>query len=198
MVKRRTRLALATLAILVLATIVLRHAILRGLGSYLVSASQPKPADLALVLGGDGFGNRILFAADLERRGLVPKVLVSGPSGMYGNYECDLAIPFAVKAGFPESYFLHWHHNGRSTTDEAHFAAEEFRSLGVHRVLLVTSDYHTRRAGRSFRAANPHIELTVVAAPDKFFSPGGWWENREGRKLFVMEWVKTVAEWFGL
>ena len=37
----------------------------------------------------------------------------------------------------------------------------------------------------------------VIAAPDQYFSPDGWWNNREGRKTFVIEWMKTVAEMVG-
>ena len=71
--------------------------ILGALGAYLVQAVPPQKADAALVLAGDGWGNRILTAAQLARDGFFPKVLVSGPDGAYGNNECDLAIPFAVK-----------------------------------------------------------------------------------------------------
>src|SRR5436190_5405364 len=74
--------------------------ILGALGNYLVQAGPPQKADAALVLAGDGWGLRILTAAQLVRDGFVPKVLVSGPDGAYGNNECDLAIPFAVKHGY--------------------------------------------------------------------------------------------------
>jgi hypothetical protein len=38
----------------------------------------------------------------------------------------------------------------------------------------------------------------MVAAPDLYFTPDGWWKNREGRKTFLLEWMKTVATWFGM
>ena len=52
-----------------------------------MSASPEKPADIAVVLGGDGFGNRILLAGDMERRGIVSKVLVNGR--LVGSYFGD-------------------------------------------------------------------------------------------------------------
>ncbi len=196
--KRAARiLVLAVLAVVVLA-LIFHNAVLTALGAYLVKAGPPEKADIALVLAGDGEGNRILKAAQLARQGYVSKVLVSGPSGIYGHYECDLAIPFAVKAGYPESYFVHLENDARSTQEEARDAIARLRQLGVHSVLLVTSDYHTRRAGKIFRSAAPDLRFIVVAAPDVSFTPDGWWHNRQGEKIAFNEWLKTVTEPFGI
>jgi uncharacterized SAM-binding protein YcdF (DUF218 family) len=172
--------------------------ILSGLGSYLVRAGPPEKADAALVLAGDNSGSRILTAAELEREGYVRKVVVSGPGEVYGLYECDLAIPFAVKKGYPESYFEHAEHWAHSTAEEARATAPRLRRDGYRRIILVTSDYHTRRAAKIFRAAAPDLTFVVVAAPDAYFSADGWWRTREGQKIFLIEWEKTVAAWFGL
>jgi hypothetical protein len=57
-------------------------------------------------------GNRILTAGDLVRQGLAPKALISGPSEIYGQFESDLAIPFAVRRGYPASDFVALHGEG--------------------------------------------------------------------------------------
>ena len=183
---------------LALLVVVLRTQILGALGGYLVQADSPQKADAALVLAGDGWGNRILAAAELARDGYVPKVLVSGPDGAYGNHECDLAIPFAVKHGYPASYFVHVEHEGRSTLAEAKVVLIEIRRMGIKRLLVVTSNFHTRRSGFIFRKLAPDLTILVVAAPDKNFTPDGWWHNREGQKTFLLEWQKTLANWFGV
>ena len=169
---------------------------LPSLGTILVRASPPVPADMIVVLAGDFSGNRILTAGDLVRRGFAPKALISGPSGAYGLHESDLAIPFAVGRGYPESYFLALPNDSRSTREEAAVVADALKKMHVHRVDLVTSDYHTRRAGNIFRAAAPGLEIHVVASPDVDFTVDRWWESREGRKTFLLEWMKTVATWF--
>lgn len=153
-------------------------------------------ADIVVVLAGDFFGNRILKGAELVRQGFAPKVLVSGPGEAYGLHECDLAIPFAVRHGYPESYFVPFPNEARSTATEADAIIPELRKRKMHTVDIVTSDYHTRRAGAIFRSKAPDLDLHIVAAPDRDFSPDGWWKNREGRKVFAMEWMKTVATWF--
>jgi uncharacterized SAM-binding protein YcdF (DUF218 family) len=180
----------------VLAVVLLRAPILTGLAEYLNQSGPPEKADVVFVLAGDGTGHRILKAAELVSQGYAPRVVVSGPDGNYGYYECDLAIPFAVKAGYPQSEFVPFPHRARSTREEAADAAVELHTLGAHRVLLVTSLFHTRRAGRMFRAAAPDLTFIVVAAPDENFTPDGWWHNREASKTFLLEWTKTVASWF--
>jgi uncharacterized SAM-binding protein YcdF (DUF218 family) len=194
-VKRGFRIAaLAVIALLALGGLFHTH-VLTALGSFLDRSEPPRKAGAVFVLAGDSWGNRILKGAELVREGYAPKAIVSGPDGMYGFYECDLAIQFAERAGYPESYFTAFPNHALSTSEEAQAAAGEFRDLGVKRVLLVTSNYHTRRAGNLFRAAAPEVAFTVVAAPDRHFQPRGWWRDREGRKIFFIEWMKTVAEW---
>ena len=192
-------LRLAGLACIALALVWLFHAqLLAALGSFLEKSEPPQHAEAAFVAAGDISGHRILKAAELVREGYVSKAIISGPEGMYGFHESDLAIPFAERAGYPESYFRPFPNRALSTNEEAHAAAEEFQKLGVKRVLLVTSDFHTRRAGNLFRAAAPGVDFVVVAAPDDHFSPRGWWRDREGRKTFATEWAKTIGEWLHL
>ncbi len=185
--------------IVVVVAAVLAHPLWMGaLGWYLVKAEEPSRADIAVVLAGDGYGNRILKAADLVRRGFTTRVLVSGPDGMYGYDEAELAISFAVHHGNPQSWFIPFPNKTHSTREEAQAIVPELRGLGVRRVLLVTSNYHTRRAGGIYRAEAPELQFLVVAAPDEFFRPGDWWHTREGQKRFVLEWMKTISGWFGI
>ena len=139
-----------------------------------------------------------LHAAELVRQGYVPKVLVSGPHTLYGRYECDAAIRFAVEHGYPESWFIRAPHEALNTRDEAAAILPDLRRLGVHRFLLVTSNYHTARAARIFGTAGPDFDIRTVAAPDQYFRPGSWWRNREGQKLFFIEWSKTFAGLAGM
>lgn len=171
---------------------------LAALARILVRDEGPARADIAVVLAGDFYGHRIVRAAELVKQGYVPKILVSGPNMLYGFYECDLEIPFAVKRGYPEDWFIRAPNEARSTREEAAVILPDLRRRGVHRFLLVTSDFHTARAARIYRAAAPDLDMRVVAAPDEYFRADSWWHNREGRKTFVVEWLKTVANGLGM
>lgn len=151
-----------------------------------------------VVLAGDFFGNRILKAGEVVRQGFAPQALVNGPGEAYGLRECDLAIQFAVQHGYPQSYFIAFPIEARSTLTEADAVVAELKRRKAHRVDIVTSDYHTRRAGNIFRGKAPDMEIHMIAAPDRDFGTDRWWKTREGRKVFATEWLKTLAEWVGL
>lgn len=192
----RTKLLLA--AVLLLAGLVaFRESCFRALGGFLVRAAEPRKADVAVVLAGDWRGLRVLRGGELVKAGYVPIALIDGPRSHYGQFECDLAIPFAVQHGYPASAFLRFPMDATSTDEEARLVVAELRRRGWRSFLLVTSDYHTRRAARVFRKYTGDLDMSVVAAPDASFSPAAWWKSREGRKTFAFEWMKTVTEPLG-
>jgi uncharacterized SAM-binding protein YcdF (DUF218 family) len=198
----RSRLKL-WLPLLVLLTIVATAPFfwLPWLGAALVRNDGPAKADFAVVLAGDWKGQRVLHAAELARQGYVGAVLVSGPS-MYGIHECDVAIQYAVRQGYPAESFAPLPNDALSTREEARIVLEELKRRGAGSFLLVTSDYHTARAGRIFGGAIRQMgggpAMRLVAAPDKYFRPDNWWKSRQGLKTVFMEWSKTVATAFGV
>jgi uncharacterized SAM-binding protein YcdF (DUF218 family) len=178
------------LAVLIFAT---RNVWLTWLGEALVFTTPPCKADVIVVLAGDYEGNRMLKAGELQREGWAPLVLVSGAGRSYGVNEGELAIQFAIRAGYPSAAFQNIPSPARSTEEEAEYMAAILRRRGVHRFLLVTSDYHSHRAADIYRKTAPDIPFCVVAAHDPDFTPGGWWHTREGRKTAFFEWCKTLA-----
>lgn len=196
--KRSIRNLLLILVALILLVAIFHRSILLAIGNYLVKAEAPQKADVVLVLAGDFTGSRILTGARLVREGYASKALISGPDELFGMYECDYAIPFAVKSGYPESYFLHLENHSHSTEQEAEAARSVLKSMGVHTLLLVTSNFHTHRAGDVYRKHFPDLKTIVVAAPDIYFIQSDWWHDRQSEKTLLFEYMKTVAYWFGL
>jgi uncharacterized SAM-binding protein YcdF (DUF218 family) len=202
-VRRFSRLQFA-IGVLVLALVVYvsRAWWLGAIGSALVHDEGPAKADIAVVLGGDTWGHRIVKGGELVKQGYVPAVLVSGPPGFYGFNEADLAIPFAVSKGYPKEWFIAVRHSGLSTRGEAGILLDELRRRNVRTFLLVTSSFHTARARRIFLSAEHGMgggpSFRTVAAPDQYFSADGWWHSREAAKTVFMEWAKTVATVFGI
>jgi len=202
---RRRRVALllgAALLLLGLAAYFTRILWLGALGRALVEDDGPAKADAVVVLGGDAWGMRLETAARLVRAGYAPVVLISGSPGAYEVNEADLAIPYIVRQGYPAEWFVALRNEAMSTREESFVLLRELRQRGVHRVILVTSEYHTARAARTFRDAERalgfRLEMRMVAAPDRYFQAASWWRNREGRKTALGEWEKTIAYALGM
>lgn len=196
----RIRVFLLCLAFAVVAFLA-RSRWLPWLAYPLIEDDGPAKADLAVVLAGDTYGNRIEKAASLVRQGYVPQALVSGPA-IYATHECDLAISFAVSKGYPAEWFIPLRHSALSTREEANIILPELRRRNVHSFLLVTSSYHSARAGRLFRASlrawGGAPSMRVVASPAQYFRPDAWWQNREGQKTVFIEWWKALANAVGM
>jgi uncharacterized SAM-binding protein YcdF (DUF218 family) len=167
-------------------------AVLSHLGDYLVSPQSPQSADLILVLGGDFWGARVLKGADLAMQGYAPLALISG-TPYAGRPEGELAIEFLVERGYPERLFQSFGHHAPSTIEEAIALRPELARRGVRRVLLVTSAYHSRRAGIVFRLFCPGIHFITIPAPEDQYHPDDWWQDTNSRKLFFSEWGKIFG-----
>jgi uncharacterized SAM-binding protein YcdF (DUF218 family) len=199
--RRRFRISALLAFLLLTITFWLSHALwLPWIGQALIRDEGPAKAEIAVVLAGDLTGHRIQKAAELARSGYVPSILVSGPP-YFDVHECDEAIAFAVRKGYPVEWFIPLPNQSHSTREEASTILAELRRRGIHSFLLVTSDYHTARAARIYRGATQGMaggfEMRVVAAPDEFFRPGSWWRDREAQKTVFFEWAKTVATALG-
>ena len=199
--RRGLYVSLVLMGLLCAVVLVWRTAILRGMGTMLVRSDPPSSAEVAIVLGGDHRGNRILKACELVRAGLVREVWVSGPTELtwYGTNEADAAIRFAGSHGCDTSRLRPMYVPVLSTSDEAIQFGRMVRQYGIRRVLLVSGASHTARAGREFEAALPSTaQLSVVAAPERYFTAETWWHTREGQKTMFLEMSKTVASYLGI
>ena len=188
--------------VLALAAYLSRTLWLGALGRALVEDDGPAKADAVAVLGGDPWGMRLETAARLVREGFAPVVLISGSPGPYGTNEADLAIAYIVRRGYPVDWFVPLRNEAMSTREESFLLLRELRQRNLHSVILVTSDFHTARAARTFRATERalgwSLELRMVAAPDRYFHAATWWRNRESCKITLGEWEKTVANALGM
>ena len=196
--RRRTGLLVAVSAAVILLFAFTYPIWLTWLADFLVKSDQPFPADAIVVLGGDRTGNRIVKAAELAKQGYASRVIVNGVDNLYGMHECDLAIAYAVRQGYDRALFLPMHGHPLSTVAEAREDIAELRREGAKKYILVTSDFHTRRAGNIFRKAAPDLQMRVVAAFNPYFRTRGWWRDREAQKMVFEEWSKTVGTALGI
>jgi uncharacterized SAM-binding protein YcdF (DUF218 family) len=193
---KRSKLWLAAVLIcLVAATVIFAKPIFREIGSLYVQDGPPVVADMIVVLAGDYSGRRILKGAELARQGFAPLVLADNSGLFYGHSESDLAAEYAIGKGYSPDLLITVNWIAHSTVEEAGQAVAELRRRGAHRVLVVTSLWHTGRAGRIFRRLAPEMDIHMVGVDDPTWHDGNWWMDREGKKTFFLEGVKTIADY---
>jgi uncharacterized SAM-binding protein YcdF (DUF218 family) len=84
-----------------------------------------------------------------------------------------------------------------STEDEANALVACISTRGLRSVVVVTSDYHTRRAGiifrKTIRRQQVDVQLSVYGVTDPVFRSAGWWRERRSAKTWLMEVTKLCS-----
>jgi hypothetical protein len=161
---------------------------------------QPEKSDAIVALAGET-NARPARALELLRQGMAPHVFMDAEtrSRIYDTQLIDIAqnyvnrLPEANRVSVCPIF-------GSSTFAEAHDVSRCLQSLGAHRVLIVTSDYHTRRALMIFRRRLPQYQFSIAGATDTAQFGEAWWTNREWAKVVFDEsakmlWWQTVDRW---
>jgi DUF218 domain len=200
-VRRRPRLLRWLLWLLGAAAVIIS---LLFWGSNLLVASDQLPphVDAAVVLQGSITAEkvRIAGALNLLQQGIPDRILLSIPPESYWgqpmppvarNYlERTYGSVVAAKVDFCETG-----PEVDSTEQEAEAICGCIQQHGWKSIIVVTSDYHTRRAGLAWRRAIkkqiPQVRIWVHGAPDPDFQMQ-WWRSRRSAKIWFMECLKLV------
>ena len=160
-------------------------------GSFLIIDS-PSAADVILVLAGET-DQRPRRAIDLLTQGYAKEVVIDVPANarVYKFTELELAQSYID--GLPQAHAIRiCPIIGLSTKTESKDAEKCLQNEGAKKVLIVTSDFHTRRSLDVFRHELPEFEFAVAAArsPENFGAH--WWTHRQWAKTFVDEWLRLL------
>jgi uncharacterized SAM-binding protein YcdF (DUF218 family) len=193
-----TLIALLFLAALCFLIYLVRHPIMRySAESWIVDAPAPH-ADAILLLGDDNFyADRATRAAELIRQGAAPIVVASGRRLRPGASITDLLQHDLIERGVPKEKIVVFAQDADSTAEEAAALARFSSEHHFRSAILVTSNYHTRRARYIFEKVFPSSSaISVAAARDGDFDPDHWWEKRKSEELFAHEIAgMLVAFW---
>lgn len=166
-----------------------RHPLMRFAAEGWVIDEPAAHADAIIVLGDDNFyADRATHAAELFRQGVAPVVVASGrrvrPNASIG----DLMQHDLIERGVPKEKIIAFSHDADSTREEAQALSKLVAEHHWKSVVVVTSNYHTRRTRYIFEKVFPaSITVSVASARDGDFDPERWWEKRKSIKLFAKE-----------
>ncbi|MGH9774663.1 MAG: YdcF family protein [Candidatus Acidiferrales bacterium] len=172
-----------------------RHPLMRAAGNFWIVEDAPEHADVIVMLGDDNFaGERAARAAELYHAGWAPRVVASGRqlrpyAGIAELEERDLE-----QLGVPQGTIVVFSHRANDTLEECSGLGDLLSKNNWRKVLLVTSNFHTRRARYICeRVLPPGTDLRVIAAKDSDFNADAWWETRQGIKIFFHECLGLVV-----
>ena len=161
-----------------------------------------KPADHAIVL--DGNNMRLLRAKDLLDQGLVKDIYVSNGEpfkpdaidevvsalGYSPPDRTSIKVDILQKLGVARDKIIVFGSGSLTTRDEAKSLAAAL-GPGPHRLIVVTTNYHSQRAYEIFQRALPEADIGV-ACPGGCVAPPSWWKDPAVSAQFILEFVKHI------
>jgi uncharacterized SAM-binding protein YcdF (DUF218 family) len=176
--------------LLVLGTlgVFLRHA-----ARFLV-VDDPQKSDAIVVLAGET-NLRPARALELLHQGMAAHVFLDAETRdrIYDQQLIEIAQQY-IKGLQDRNQISVCPIVGFSTIAEADDVVPCLQSVGAHRVLVVSSEFHTRRALLIFRHRLPQYEFSAAAARNPAQFGEHWWTSREWAKTTFDEWLKLL--WF--
>jgi hypothetical protein len=152
---------------------------------------KPEKSDAIVVLAGET-NLRPAHALELLRQGVAPHVFLNvHDDPIYDQQLAGIAQKYVNGLGeanrvsvCPIVSF--------STFAEVNDVSRCLQSVGAHRVLIVTSEFHTRRSLMIFRHRLPQYQFSAAAARNATQFGDAWWTKREWAKTTLDEWLKIV------
>jgi uncharacterized SAM-binding protein YcdF (DUF218 family) len=180
--------------LLLLADLFVALSVLAASGVFL-TVDDPRPSDVILVLGGHDDETRYRKGLELLRAGYAGRLVVDADvsGSWFGATEASIIQEYVkLTAGSLAARVIVCPVRANSTRDETVEANSCLTMTQAKRVLLVTSDYHTRRALLIFRTRLPQYEWSVAGAVEDIEPGKRWWRNPSWVKQVAKEWTKLV------
>lgn len=183
----------------------LRKPIFTAVGNFLVVSDPLQKADAIAVLSGSGV-IRGRTAADLYLQGLAPRILITREDYRYRSEELarygihvleehEIAREVLRYMKVPQDCVSVLDGYNESTVAEARKYLDYMQSHRLNRLLVVTSNFHSRRSRIIFRRifSGSNITVLVHPGPPSFeFNPDGWWTHRDNIRNLLFEYQKLL------
>lgn len=173
---------------------VLALALVAALAGHILVVEKPCPADVIVVIGGEG-NLRVQRGLELLRKGYAPGLVLTARTTwrLFGWTEADLAQRFVeqLEPALAQRISV-VKITAQCTWEEAVEVGEFLAQTGARSALLVTSQYHSRRALSIFRRMLPGMECGIIAVPEPSLFSVHWWQHREWAKCTFQEWTRLL------
>jgi uncharacterized SAM-binding protein YcdF (DUF218 family) len=159
-------------------------------GRILVHDQTPIAADAVVVLSGDPLGDRLRSGVDVFLSTGSSRLIAFTEFGKVYDQRAA-TLRFLAHRGVPVDQ-VRLLPSGSSTAEEAGVIGAYADACHWGSLDVVTSPFHTRRAGILFSRATGDVQVATVSA-DQPYDAARWWGNPRDREVTLIEWVKLVA-----
>jgi uncharacterized SAM-binding protein YcdF (DUF218 family) len=170
----------------------------------IVQARVPSPDAIIVLSGSSTYLERASWAAKLYREGRAPLIVLTN-DGMVSGWDnredrnplfYELSMRRMQQEGVPPTRIQVAPGQAAGTYDESLLVRDFAVEHQLHRLLIVTSGYHSRRALWSIQRAceGSGIEVGIDSVPPGWQTPSPWlwWSKRRGWKLVAGEYLKMA------
>lgn len=161
-----------------------------------VTHNDREPADRVYFTHG---ADRVVHTAELYKRGIIRKILVTGGTGRLvteGRPEADELVKVLALMGIPRADIL-VENESRNTYESAIRVKEILKEAENEKLMLITSAFHLRRTRACFRKAGFDADTfsTDFYTHPTQFTPGSLFVPNPDALVI---WHKLFKEWLGI
>ena len=180
------------------------------IGSFLAAEDPLEHADAIFVFAGTR-AERPLEAFELWKEGYAPRVVVTravaeqamsivAQRGVRVESDIELNRDVLLQLGMPPSVLMIPDRIHDNTAEEAQTLRELVVRNRWHKVILVTSKYHLRRAWLASRREMRGLDVRLIRRGSRYdnATPSHWWRRRADIRFLLTEVPKLVAYEVGL
>lgn len=166
-------------------------AVIYGMTQYISSEDMPERADAIVAVSGGDTTGRAEKAIQLYQEGYAPLLVFSGAAADPSSpSNARVMEKLAVTSGVPQSA-IRIDELSRDTKENA--VGVKNILIDSKKVILVTSEYHQKRAHEELQAALPDAKIIDAPAKDKNWSKYTWWLTPYGWWVTIGEVVKNIV-----
>lgn len=169
-----------------------------GLGFYLSPQNDLQKSDAIVVVSGGQTTTRAQEGIKLYQQGLAPKIIFSGAAMDDGPSNATAMRAQALEAGLPASA-IEVDEDAQNTYQNAVNTKRLLDDDGQkvdgaeHKIILVTSPYHQRRATMTFaKILGKQYIILNHSSVDNRWSKSGWYESGFSRDISLAELRKIL------
>lgn len=187
------KIMLMASAVILLAAVYLGPSAAIWLEAREYARQAKEPYDVLILLSGER-KCRIDNAVEAYKTQMAPRIIVSGgPTYESGKSEAEFIADELVNRGIPRHAVLA-EPKAESTWENALFTRDMMLRYNWQKAVVVTSNYHMRRARAIFNGvfAKSGLNIGYLPAVSETYSAAEWWKKDAGRTYVFREYIKMI------